>query len=815
MCGIGLLLQSPPIHLALDEQDLLLPFDSNATTEDNNNTSTITAAYEKCLMESIAPRGPDLPYSKKQFSILSNGGGDGSHESVIKSSSPPNITTTTNIAKEIKHNNIRTHAWTLNLYTSVLHMRGSTVTPQPYMNTKKIESDENNQQYYNYAFCWNGECYSYYKNHHHKVDSSLNSDTKLSTTTQDANRTSTNLIQILDAANEEETRSDTKVVMEGLKHTIESLYQNNTPTNCHVKKDILHEMHASDSRLNDCDGESTMNTFPAEFRKQEHLAIAEELGHVHGEYSFILYCIPGENEESSCDLNTIGTSTQINNKNRNTDKDQQYNNCDGSDDAGRIYFGRDRLGRRSLLMTDIDPENENDECHVGDLNTPFIVSSMALTRHRWGFDTNDDTSTSSKTFTEEEHIALDKLSPLKEIAAGRVYCLDLNTMCLSYVCIPALPPYSTNIDDQLEDVYRCTDPEKEMMKTSIGTPVPSNMIEAADRLHAHLDKAVRRRVLNAPLMKRQSTATSNTSVYSNSDDGKSDTSTRKEASVAILFSGGVDSVVLAALSHNHVPINEPIDLINVAFAAKKPPNISKCPFESTPDRQAALLSFQEMKRRWPNREWRLIGVDTNYSEVLQYEDLICGLISPLSSTMDFNIGTAFWFSSRGSGINQHVSHNHCYHQSEHLRFTNVATETESMVHNHDNTNISDCKVDNTIEEEKTQTTEGPNKLEDTSPQYEKDETICSSARVLLIGIGADEMMAGYGRFRNVYNKGGYDALREELKKDKDRLWTRNLGKEQSTFTRIIKAQCGLYTISLLTSFPNIATSSSIIQSRSR
>jgi len=382
-----------------------------------------------------------------------------------------------------------------------------------------------------------------------------------------------------------------------------------------------------------------------------------------------------------------------------------------------------------------------------------------------------------KTFTEEEHIALDQLPPLKEITAGRVYCLALNTICLSYIYIPALPPYSTIMDEELEDIYRCTDAEMMMMKTSIGTPVPSTMIEAADRLHAHLDKAVRRRVLNAPLMKRQPTATSNTNVYSNDDDGKLDSYTRKEASVAILFSGGVDSVVLAALSHYHVPIDEPIDLINVAFAAKKLPNSSKCPFESTPDRQAALLSFQEMKQRWPNREWRLIGVDTNYSEVLQHEGLICGLISPLSSTMDFNIGTAFWFSSRGSGINQHLSHNHCYHQSEHLRFTNVPTETQSTVRNHDNTNISDCNDDNTIEEKKTQTTEGTIKLENTSPQYEKDETIWSSARVLLIGIGADEMMAGYGRFRNVYNKGGYDALREELKKDKDRLWTRNLGRD--------------------------------------
>jgi len=75
-------------------------------------------------------------------------------------------------------------------------------------------------------------------------------------------------------------------------------------------------------------------------------------------------------------LNTIGT--QINNK--NTYNNSQDKNSNGSND-GRIYFGRDRLGRRSLLMADIDPENENDECHVGDLNTPFIVSSMALTRH--------------------------------------------------------------------------------------------------------------------------------------------------------------------------------------------------------------------------------------------------------------------------------------------------------------------------------------------------------------------------------------------------------------------------------------------------
>ena len=46
-----------------------------------------------------------------------------------------------------------------------------------------------------------------------------------------------------------------------------------------------------------------------------------------------------------------------------------------------------------------------------------------------------------------------------------------------------------------------------------------------------------------------------------------------------------------------------------------------------------------------------------------------------------------------------------------------------------------------------------------------------------MGIGADEQMAGYGRHRNIYNKGGYDALRSELEMEKGRLWTRNLGRD--------------------------------------
>lgn len=50
-------------------------------------------------------------------------------------------------------------------------------------------------------------------------------------------------------------------------------------------------------------------------------------------------------------------------------------------------------------------------------------------------------------------------------------------------------------------------------------------------------------------------------------------------------------------------------------------------------------------------------------------------------------------------------------------------------------------------------------------------------RALLIGIGADEQMGGYGRHRTCFNRGGFDALREELHLDQNRLWSRNLGRD--------------------------------------
>lgn len=48
------------------------------------------------------------------------------------------------------------------------------------------------------------------------------------------------------------------------------------------------------------------------------------------------------------------------------------------------------------------------------------------------------------------------------------------------------------------------------------------------------------------------------------------------------------------------------------------------------------------------------------------------------------------------------------------------------------------------------------------------------SRVLLSGIGADEMCGGYMRYSTAYSHGGYKESWKEMTMDWSRLWVRNL-----------------------------------------
>ncbi|KAH9598776.1 hypothetical protein LSM04_001366 [Trypanosoma melophagium] len=134
--------------------------------------------------------------------------------------------------------------------------------------------------------------------------------------------------------------------------------------------------------------------------------------------------------------------------------------------------------------------------------------------------------------------------------------------------------------------------------------------------------------------------------------------------VGVLFSGGIDCTMLAAIAHYVLPIATPIELINVAFGDSP---------ELTPDRMATFRALNQLlqlpqleeEEKYKNgekessgnasshheREWRLVLVDvphhTNISNVQR-------LIFPGDSVIDLSIGTALWYASQGHGRMQRI-----------------------------------------------------------------------------------------------------------------------------------------------------------------
>ena len=61
--------------------------------------------------------------------------------------------------------------------------------------------------------------------------------------------------------------------------------------------------------------------------------------------------------------------------------------------------------------------------------------------------------------------------------------------------------------------------------------------------------------------------------------------------------------------------------------------------------------------------------------------------------------------------------------------------------------------------------------------YDSNTPYNSTAKVIFSGIGADEQLAGYTRHRNRFEREGWDGLRAELQLDLNRIWVRNLGRD--------------------------------------
>ncbi|CAD5123732.1 DgyrCDS12049 [Dimorphilus gyrociliatus] len=116
----------------------------------------------------------------------------------------------------------------------------------------------------------------------------------------------------------------------------------------------------------------------------------------------------------------------------------------------------------------------------------------------------------------------------------------------------------------------------------------------------------------------------------------------EHAKIAVLFSGGIDSLIIAALCHSHLVENEAIDLINVAFSADNS--------YSVPDRLTGLKSFKQLQKMYPNRKFNFITVDVSLSDLREArQSTIANLIKPLRTVLDDSIACAIWFAANGIG----------------------------------------------------------------------------------------------------------------------------------------------------------------------
>ncbi|KAK1938871.1 Asparagine synthetase domain-containing protein 1 [Phytophthora citrophthora] len=481
----------------------------------------------------------------------------------------------------------------------------------------------------------------------------------------------------------------------------------------------------------------------------------------------------------------------------------------------RLYFAHDRFGRRSLLYRrwgsgrDVIDElagTETTEIEVleSDLER-FVLSNVAI---------GDN---------EEER------AEYQELPASGIYVLSLRTRQLRfYSHIPVDQIYSLPVTTGLNDVQ-----DRFGSKLPAITDMDSFLESSARSLLVALSDSVGVRVRSIPPRILP--------------DGF------PAARVAVLFSGGLDSVVLAALSHFHAPSNEPVDLLTVCF--------DETSGFASPDRLAAELAHCELCSLFPERQWNLVKVNIPRSELTSQQHEVQTLMAPCDTHMDFNIGAAFWFLSRGHGElqtstqeNATLAELNAFLNPQRADLRKLETQVAALelfagssspllcpVLKCGRKRKSGCvvgvcksccfKMQRAVEKllpsesdndqrvaqgcramlvsmgiqseshvdlllnllkEKHQDTEGeylccrvhrtkqnivkatvaPRKTEAKPPtQYH------TSARVVLVGIGADEQLAGYGRHRTTLINGGEAALRSELQMDLNRIWKRNLGRD--------------------------------------
>jgi asparagine synthetase B (glutamine-hydrolysing) len=67
-------------------------------------------------------------------------------------------------------------------------------------------------------------------------------------------------------------------------------------------------------------------------------------------------------------------------------------------------------------------------------------------------------------------------------------------------------------------------------------------------------------------------------------------------------------------------------------------------------------------------------------------------------------------------------------------------------------------------------------------RYRTEEWLRSDSKVVYSGLGADEVFCGYARYKTAYERGGVPEMESEMGMDLDRLWHRNMGRDDRSIS---------------------------------
>lgn len=387
-----------------------------------------------------------------------------------------------------------------------------------------------------------------------------------------------------------------------------------------------------------------------------------------------------------------------------------------------LWFGRDFFGRRSLLWK-FDAEVKT-----------FTLTSVAA--HTSGLDQFAWKEVPAvglyridlKPLTEACTVSFEVYPwdrPGNELISVQTKWESVQSECTAVtnpsglVLSSPVSPLNTSMPDSIEETKSDsnTHPSVKDLELLLANREQDGEV---NRLIDVLGEAVRRRVQSLPFTEEVQSAD------------------KDQASVAILFSGGIDSMILAALADRHIPSCRPIDLLNVAFKLQEPKiqkhlgkkskkhknktqdsnkdNKSKTTSAfDVPDRITGKAGLEELQALNPERKWNFVEINVTQEELKEMRtNRICHLVYPLDTVLDDSIGCAVWFAARGTGFVRE--------DSDQRPFT-------------------------------------------------------STAKIILTGIGADEQLAGYSRHRVRFKTSGHKGLVEELAMELGRISTRNLGRD--------------------------------------